>query len=84
MIWLQKEECLQLEKRKKMRASKPFIWKNIMGLGKEAKYERFLKKKNVSPKERHASPRKNGMNHLIRRKMPTRFIIPHIISHGQE
>ena len=52
-----------------------------MGLGQEEKNERFLKKKNVSLKDIHASPRKKqGMNNLLRRKMAARFIIPLTIS----
>ena len=54
--------------------------KKSMGLGKEAKKKKFSKEKNVSPKERHASPRKNGMNNPLRRKMHSRFVISPTIS----
>ena len=55
-----------------------------MGLGQEAKDEGFLKEKNVSPKVRHVSPRKKGMNNPLRRKIPLRFIISPTVSPVQE
>ena len=57
---------------------------NSMGLGQEGKNDKFLKEKNVSPKERDASPREKGTNYPSRRKMPPRFIIPPTVSFGQE
>ena len=56
--------------------------KNSMRLGHEEKNERFSRKKNVSPKERHASPMKKVMNDPSRRKLPSRFIIPSMVSLG--
>ena len=38
--------------------------------------KKFSKGNNIFPKERHASPRKKGMNDPSRRKMPPRFVIP--------
>ena len=58
--------------------------KDLMGLGQEAKYKRFSKENNVSPKERHPFQRKKGMNDPSKRKMPPRFTIPPIVSHVQE
>ena len=55
-----------------------------MLVGQEAKNKKFSKEKDVSSKERHASPRKKGMNDHSRRKMPERFIIPSTILPGQE
>ena len=54
-----------------------------MGLKQEAKNERFLKENNVSSKDRHAAPRKKGMNNPLR-KMPSRFIISPTVSPVQE
>ena len=50
----------------------------------EAKNKKFSKENNVSPKERHAFPRKKGMNDPSRRKIPQRFIVPSTISLVQE
>ena len=51
--------------------------KYSMGVEQEAKNKKFLKENNVSS-------RKNGMNDHSWRKMPKRFIIPYIVSLGQE
>ena len=51
-----------------------------MGLRQEVKNKKFSKENNVSLKERHASPRKKGMNNPSRRKMTSRFIISPTIS----
>ena len=54
-----------------------------MGLGQEAKNEKVSNENNVSPKERHVSPKKKGMNNPLR-KMPSKFISPSTVSSGQE
>ena len=57
---------------------------NSMGLGQDGNNEKFLKEMNVSPKERHASPREKGIDYPSRRKRSPRFIIHPTISFGQE
>ena len=51
----------------------------------EIKKKKFSKRNDVFPKERHAFLRKKkGINDLSRRKMPPRFVIPFLVSLGQE
>ena len=50
----------------------------------EIKKKKFFKEKNVSPKEKHTSLVEKCMNYPSRRKMPPRFVIPHLVSLGQE
>ena len=50
----------------------------------EIKKKKFFKEKNVSPKERHTSPEEKGMNNPSMGKMPSRFVVPPLVSPGQE
>ena len=50
----------------------------------EIKKEKFSKGDDVSPKEIYVSLGEKGMNNLSRRKMPPRFVVPPLVSHGQK